>query len=45
MYDFLHIHYDQQLFMKELNGIYMFKYCIIGPLTRYLGANVENLQL
>ena len=45
MCGFLHIHHDQQLFMKELKSIYMFKDGSLGPPTRYLGANIETLQL
>ena len=31
--------------MKELKGVYMFNDGSLGTTTRYLGANVENVQL
>ena len=43
--DLLHIHQDLEAFMKELKGVYRLKDDSLGPLTRYLGANVEKVQL
>ena len=44
MNNFLHIHHDPEVFMKELKVVYRFKYGSLGPPTWYLGANVENVQ-
>mmetsp|Transcript_15996 Transcript_15996/g.23839 ORF Transcript_15996/g.23839 Transcript_15996/m.23839 type:complete len:1130 (+) Transcript_15996:7540-10929(+) len=43
--DLLHIHHDPEAFMKELKGVYRLKDDSLGPPTRYLGANVEKVQL
>ena len=43
--DLLHIHQDLEAFMKELKGVYRLKDDSLGPLNRYLGANVEKVQL
>ena len=40
-----HIHHDLEIFMKKLKYVYRLKYDIPGPSTRYLGVNVENVQL
>ena len=45
VYNLLHIQHDPEIFMKELKGVYRLKYGSLGPLTQYLGANVENVQL
>ena len=34
-----------EIFMKDLKGVYRLKDGSLEPPTRYLGANVENVQL
>ena len=43
--DFFHLHYDPEIFMNELKVVYRLKYGSLGPLTRYLGSNVERVKL
>ena len=31
--DFLHIHHDPEIFIKETKGVCRLKYCILGPPT------------
>ena len=41
----LHIHHDLEISMKEFIGVFRLKYDSLGPLTIYLHANVEGVQL
>ena len=41
----LHIHHDQEILMKELIVVYRLKDFSLVPPARYLGANVEKVQL
>ena len=43
--DLLHLNHDQEIFMKELEVVYRLKYGILVPPIRYLGPNVEKVQL
>ena len=43
--DLLHLHHNPEAFMKELQGVYRLKDDSLGPPSRYLGANVEKVQL
>ena len=43
--DVLHLHQDPDTFMNHLAEVYTFKDGSVGELNRYLGANIEKLQL
>ena len=43
--DLLHIHHEPKKFMDALQKVYRLKDDSLGPPSRYLGANVEKVQL
>ena len=43
--DVLHLHHDPDTFMDHLAEVYRIKDGIVGEPDRYLGANIEKLQL
>ena len=45
MDDLLHLHHDPQVFMNKLKVVYRLNNGSLGPLTWFLGAKVEKLEL
>ena len=45
VYDVLHLHHDPDTFMKRLAEVYRLKDGSVGEPDRYLGANIEKIQL
>ena len=43
--DVLHLHHDPDTFMNRLAELYKLKDGIVGETDRYLGDNVEEVQL
>ena len=43
--DVLHLHHDPDTLMKRLEEVHMIKDGSVGKPDRYLGANIEKIQL